>query len=283
MSTQPSLVQIATGQNGLTKIVLSAAGARAEVYPHGAQVTSWIPSSGGERMFLSPASEFGPEASIRGGVPVIFPQFGDGPLPKHGFVRRMDWDYIPNEGQPGSATARFRLADSPASRQLWPFAYTCELTVTLTSQTLEMTLQISNPGSQPFQFTAGLHTYLDVADIRDTVVEGLGGAAYLDTVGTRTERVQAEDELTFSSEVDRIYWNVSQALYVREKTRRLEIQNSGFPHAVVWNPWIAKCAALGDMPDQGYLRMLCVEAVATGQPITLQAQESWTGSQRLNA
>jgi glucose-6-phosphate 1-epimerase len=283
MSTQPSLVQIATGQNGLTKIVLSAAGARAEVYPHGAQVTSWIPSSGGERMFLSSASEFGPEASIRGGVPVIFPQFGDGPLPKHGFVRRMDWDYIPNEGQPGSATARFRLADSPASRQLWPFAYTCELTVTLTSQTLEMTLQISNPGSQPFQFTAGLHTYLDVADIRDTVVEGLGGAAYLDTVGTRTERVQAEDELTFSSEVDRIYWNVSQALYVREKTRRLEIQNSGFPHAVVWNPWIAKCAALGDMPDQGYLRMLCVEAVATGQPITLQAQESWTGSQRLNA
>jgi glucose-6-phosphate 1-epimerase len=281
MSSSP--IQITSGQNGQSKIILSAAGARAEVYPHGAQVTSWVPASGDERMFLSAASEFGRDASIRGGVPVIFPQFGDGALPKHGFVRRMDWEYVPAASEPGTATARFRITDNQESRALWPFAFLCQLDVTLTSQTLEMTLTISNPGPQPFQFTAGLHTYLRVDDIRATVVEGLGGAGYLDTVGPRTERVQKEIDLGFAGEVDRIYWNVSQELHLREKNRRLEIQNSGFPHAVVWNPWIAKSASLGDMEDQGYLRMVCVEAVATGQAITLQPQESWTGSQRLTA
>lgn len=283
MSAQSPPIQITVGQNGLNKIILNASGAQAEVYPHGAHVTSWIPASGEERMFLSKASEFGPDASIRGGVPVIFPQFGDGLLPKHGFVRRMDWEYIPVESEPGTAAARFQLADNEATRLLWPFAFCCELTVTLAGQSLEMTLQISNPGPQPFQFSAGLHTYLSVADIHDTVVEGLGKAAYLDTVGTRTERVQNETDLSFSTEVDRIYWNISQPMSMREKNRRLEIQNVGFPHAVVWNPWIAKSATLADMQDQGYLRMLCVEAVVTGQLITLQPQESWIGSQRLSA
>ncbi len=281
MNTDP--IQIMTGQNGLTKIVLSAAGARAEVYPHGAHVTSWIPASGEERMYLSGAAEFNPNSTIRGGVPVIFPQFGDGPLPKHGFVRRMDWDYIPAESTPGTACARFRLSDSPASHELWPFAFTCELTVCLSAQSLEMTLLIHNPGAQAFPFTAALHTYLNVADIRETVVTGLAGAPYLDTVGPRTERSQNEVDLSFDKEVDRIYWNVTQSLSVREKNRTLTIQNSGFPHAVVWNPWIAKCATLTDMQTDDYLRMVCVEAVATGQPVLLQPQANWTGSQRLTA
>jgi len=196
-------------------------------------------------------------------------------------VRRMDWAYTALESAPGTAAARFTLSDNSLTRAAWPFAFTLNLTVTLAADWLDMRLQVVNPGTQTFQFTAALHTYLSVADIRAARLEGLGGASYLDTVGTRTERTQYESDLVFNGEVDRIYWNVKQPLVLHDEQRRLQIQNSGFPHAVVWNPWIEKSAALGDMPQGEYLRMLCVEAVATGQPLTLPAGEAWQGAQRL--
>ncbi|MES2106056.1 MAG: D-hexose-6-phosphate mutarotase, partial [Pseudomonadota bacterium] len=57
-------------------------GAQAGITAHGAHVCSWIPAAGKEQLFLSKTSEFRDGAAIRGGVPVIFPQFaGLGSLP----------------------------------------------------------------------------------------------------------------------------------------------------------------------------------------------------------
>ncbi|HEX6371728.1 MAG TPA: hypothetical protein VF006_22595, partial [Longimicrobium sp.] len=60
----------------LPKLRLShASGATAEVYLHGAHVASWVPAGGTEALFVSRAATFAPGKAIRGGVPVIFPQF----------------------------------------------------------------------------------------------------------------------------------------------------------------------------------------------------------------
>ena len=75
--------QTVPGRGGLEKVVLrSRDGALAEVYLHGAHVTSWRPAgTREERLFLSERSEFRGGAAIRGGIPVIFPQFAaEGPL-----------------------------------------------------------------------------------------------------------------------------------------------------------------------------------------------------------
>src|SRR3954463_8096737 len=68
-------------------------GATAEIHHHGAHVTSWRPSpDGDERLYLSGASEYGDGKAIRGGIPIIFPQFAtEGPLPRHGFARTTAW------------------------------------------------------------------------------------------------------------------------------------------------------------------------------------------------
>src|SRR5436305_1852990 len=94
---------VVAGEGGLPKLILVAPdGARAEIYLHGAHVTSWIPAGDGERLFLSASSAFRPGAAIRGGVPVVFPQFSDrGPLPKHGFARTSEWELVDD-----AATAR---------------------------------------------------------------------------------------------------------------------------------------------------------------------------------
>ena len=65
----------------------AADGAQATVLRHGAQIVSWIPAGDQERLYLSPIAAAGPGQAVRGGIPVVFPQFASqGPLPKHGYA-----------------------------------------------------------------------------------------------------------------------------------------------------------------------------------------------------
>ena len=58
----------------------------------GAQVLHAALESGLELLYLSPLVDVYPDNPIRGGIPLMFPQFGDsGPLRKHGFVRDLQW------------------------------------------------------------------------------------------------------------------------------------------------------------------------------------------------
>lgn len=60
---------------------------------------SWIHRGKG-RLFTSPRAVFRSGQAIRGGIPVIFPQFGAcGPGLRHGFARLLEW-------APVQATAR---------------------------------------------------------------------------------------------------------------------------------------------------------------------------------
>ena len=288
MSNQPENpadCSIIPGINDLPKAVLVAPdGARAEIYMHGGHVTSWVPAGGEERLFLSSTSEFSPQASIRGGVPVIFPQFGmEGPLPRHGFLRRMEWMLTGTQVTSSASGAVFQVGDNESSRQVLPQPFVAELTVTVGGQQLELELAIHNPGEEAFSFTGALHTYLRVAEIEDISLSGLVNQPYLDTVGGRTGYTQLEEDLLIRGEVDRIYYNAPRRLVLREKERQTVIEAQGFPDAVVWNPGAELGASLADLEPDGYRRMLCVEAVVTGGPITLLPKKSWHGAQLLTA
>ncbi|HET7458609.1 MAG TPA: D-hexose-6-phosphate mutarotase [Gemmatimonadaceae bacterium] len=278
---------VTPGAGGLPKVVLRAAdGARAELYLHGAHVTSWVPAGGGdERLFLSAAAEFRDGAAIRGGVPVIFPQFaGMGPLPKHGFARTTAWSLAGVADDGATASATLRLGDTAATRALWPHAFAAELTVTVGGPSLVVRLAVANMGrDDAFDFTAALHTYLRVADASRAALRGLGGARYRDSAAGGVERVQEEPELHVRGEVDRIYLGAPASLELAEPGRVTHIASSGFPDVVVWNPGPTKGAALGDMEPDGASRMLCVEAAAVGAPVRLATARRWEGTQTLTA
>ena len=89
--------------------------------------------------------------------------------------------------------------------------------------------------------------------------------------------------LRISAEVDRIYEKPAEAQRLVTGAGVLTISRDGFPDVVVWNPWEEKCAALADMPPDGFRRMLCVEAAAVAQPIALAAGMEWSGRQSLDA
>jgi glucose-6-phosphate 1-epimerase len=287
---QKSSPAFSTGIGGLPKVRLASPdGAQAEIYLFGAHVTSWIPSGGDERLYLSPNSVFKPGAAIRGGVPVIFPQFGGlGPLPKHGFARTQAWELASISGDAGSTAAEFHLADNENTRSIWPYEFLAKLKVSVGGKKLELYLTVTNTSDQPFSFTAALHTYLHVESIQSTFIEGLQGQRYFDTVSRPTradwiEKSQDEPRIIFQGEVDRIYLDVPGPLRVGDAIQITTVTETGFPDAVVWNPGQVKAARLVDLGADNYQRMVCVEAAVVKNPILLGPSESWQGAQGLAA
>lgn len=257
-------------------------GAQATVLLHGGHVLSWIPAGAEEQLYLSPTTALGDGAAVRGGVPVIFPQFnmrGDLPV-KHGFARNRAWTLEQAQVRGQHAFAVLSLEDDEASRAIWPQAFRLEMTVSVDAGRLDMELAVINRGEVAFDCAAALHTYLGVGDVRRAQLEGLMGQRYLDSVTGET-REQWVDVVTIAQELDRIYWNAPDQLLLREPGRRLTIASQGFEDVVVWNPGPEKCAALPDMPADGWLDMLCVEAAQIGTPIHLAPGEEWAGMQTL--
>ncbi len=261
------------------KITLTTpGGARAEIYLHGAHVASWIPANDTERLFLSAKSAFQTGAAIRGGVPVVFPQFsGLGPLPKHGLVRTQSWEVSRVE----PSLAVFRIGDSDFTRSLWPHAFETQLTVTLDDTHLSIELAVTNTDIQSFTFTCALHTYLRVHDIAQTQVEGLRGRQYRDAVRANQNFREEETTLRFAGETDRVYHGPARDVIVREPDRSLTIQQYGFVDTVVWNPGAQLGATLPDLEADGYRRYVCVEAAMADTSVTLEPQATWHGSQIL--
>ena len=275
------------GVGGLPLVTLRAEdGAAADVYLHGAHVTSWRPAPDDEeRLFLSARSEFRPGAAIRGGIPVIFPQFAaEGPLPRHGFARTAPWrlDDVHRQ-EMGDAVATFTLSDSAETHAVWSAEFCATLTVRVGGSRLVVELGVENTGASPFSFTCALHSYLRVQDIGQVEVMGLRGASYRESGDPTKLRRDDAPTLRVSGELDRVYVSAPRALVLREPQRTLGIELRDFPDVVIWNPGRARASALPDMEPDGERAMLCVEAAAVQIPITLATGGRWHGTQTLDA
>ena len=271
------------GAGALPVRTLQADGARAQIHAHGAQLISWHPAGEArDRLYLSRRAEFGAGTAIRGGVPVIFPQFAaEGPLPKHGFARSARW--APVEDRDSDARAVLRLDPALATHPLWPYRYDSELIVELQARSLSIRLIVRNTGSDAFAFTSALHSYLAVDDIATATVHGLQGLRYRDSAGGGRHVEERAEALHFDGEVDRIYFDAPSVVELREPQRRLHIRSTGFRDCVVWNPGEAKAAALADLDAGGFRRFVCIEAAAIGTPVRLVPGAAWEGTQVLEA
>ena len=260
-------------------------GATVDIHRHGAHVTSWRPAGDTEnRLYLSPRAEFGGSAAIRGGIPVIFPQFAaEGPLPRHGFARTSLWALgcIAREAD-GAADAELVLRDNDDTRAIWAAAFRAVLAVTVVARQLEVSLRVENLGESTFSFTAALHTYLRVHDVDDTELVGLRGTRYR-VSGDATLLTDDADRLLVRDHIDRVYVGAPRRLELRERDRTMIIEAEGFPDAVVWNPGPERAASMHDLESGDERRFVCVEAAVVQTPVTLGAGRRWSGTQTLTA
>jgi glucose-6-phosphate 1-epimerase len=283
-----ALLQQQLSASGLVHLH-NAAGDTATISLYGAQVLSWTTASHGEQLYCSERATSDNSQSIRGGIPVCFPQFsGFGELPKHGVVRTVVWA-VEGEIVSGAdvevARAVFRLQDNAETRAHWPYAFTLHLHVALSTNRLDVTLHVHNTDQKPLSFAAALHTYLSTSDVRKASVTSLAGQTYVDTTQSpHATCVQTADALSIPAEVDYIYYDAPPSLTLTHKDgAQLALGMTGFKDTVIWNPGPEKVRTISDMTDCDWVKMLCIEAVQFQQPVVLQSGETWQGTQQLRA
>ena len=259
-------------------------GACAMISDHGAHVLSWRPASESPRelLFLSDASGFGGGVAIRGGVPIIFPQFGGrGSGGRHGFARTATWRHTFTGLEQGGAVARYQLSDADLGESSWGYRFELEYEVAVRGSEMQLTLTVTNTDSRAWEFSAALHTYLQVKEVAAIELRGLRGLSFVDQTENGRCEIQHDELLQIAGEVDRIYADIADPLQLDDHGRRLEVTQTSFADLVVWNPGPEKAAALSDLTAGAYANFICVEAAAVLQPIALAPGSSWQGQQIL--
>eukprot|EP00928_Gymnodinium_smaydae_P076562 TRINITY_DN595_c0_g1_i1.p1 TRINITY_DN595_c0_g1~~TRINITY_DN595_c0_g1_i1.p1 ORF type:complete len:383 (-),score=68.28 TRINITY_DN595_c0_g1_i1:144-1292(-) len=263
----------AKGKGDMDTVVLRHSnGATAEIYLFGGTLTSYKTADGKEKIFVSPGAIFDGKKAIRGGVPLVFPQFGqpDKAMAQHGFARSSVWTVKEIADSEEVAKLVLTLSDSADTRAKWPHAFALEYTVELKADHLTMTLKINNTGDAAFKFHALLHTYFMISDCAETAVLDLTGRSYIDKVAGGETKEETETEIILPSFTDRVYVGTSsgaQSARIAGKgggaemfatTQAASIDEKDIPvDVVVWNPY--EEASPGDLPPPAFKNFVCVE------------------------
>jgi len=276
----PGIAQIVPGNDGQPKIQITSVTASAEIYLHGAHLTSWIPAGAEEVLFLSGKAQYQEGKAIRGGVPICFPWFNakadDPKAPSHGLVRTKTWELesITHEGNAIAVT--LSTASDDATRKWWPHEFRAEQRITISSH-LQMELTATNTGAVPLTFQEALHTYYRVGNVRYVRLVGLDHLSYLDNTEGNIEKLQYGDN-TFTQRIDNAYLNTEAELELIDSSlkRRIRIAKQNSHNTVVWNPWAELAAGMADLGDE-WPHFVCVEAAnIRANAVTLQPGEQHT-------
>ncbi|MBA1274962.1 D-hexose-6-phosphate mutarotase [Stutzerimonas azotifigens] len=243
------------------------------VAEQGAQVLDYRRGDAPPIIWLSEEAALLSGQSVRGGVPVCWPWFGDlarnpqsvqqlyegEAAPAHGLVRAIDWTMDEPEVDTDGVTLRLRCPQAEQGWPQWPQRMGLQLEIRL-DQALHLSLITDNRGDQAVSFSQALHTYFAISDIHQVSVEGLADRRYIETLENWEPRQQHGD-LRFSGETDRVYLGLAPTLSLMDPAwkRRIVLQSRGSASAVLWNPWIAKAQRLSHFADDAWQRMLCIE------------------------
>ncbi|MNG91239.1 D-hexose-6-phosphate mutarotase [Pseudomonas putida] len=266
--------QVVTEQHGeLNCWRISSDRAELLIAQQGAQVLSYQQVGEPPLLWLSDQAIFRQGKSVRAGVPVCWPWFGNlqrnpeavqamyqgTPAPAHGLARTRDWKLLGIKEVGETLRIEFELPEARGDLPGWPHDVELKLVVEMGAD-LTLSLTSRNMGNTPVTISQALHSYFAVSDVRQTRVEGVDGLGYIETLAGWEQR-QQQEALTFAGETDRIYLNTPQTLSIVDPhwNRRITLTSSGSRSAVIWNPWTERAKELADMADDGWQRMLCIE------------------------
>ena len=238
----------------------------------GAQVLHAALESGLELLYLSPLVDVFPDNPIRGGIPLMFPQFGDsGPLRKHGFVRDLQWNLVAETQDTDSKNLSYVLDVKATAFPEWPFDAALRFDVRLSLLTLTIGLSVQNTSAKAFTFTGGFHPYFAISSRKNILLNGLDELPFRDSFPGDNAY-----ELNADGLVERQYVGNAEIRFYNG-SNWLKITASGFDSWMVWNPGTAGAKKISDLPDDDWDQFICIEPIILAEPKTLLPGDAFNG------
>ena len=259
-------VQLEFAEGGFPILNICNDSASASVALYGAHVMSYVPHGNAPVLWLSKAAKIILGQSIRGGVPICWPWFGAHPhdekMPLHGLVRIVSWRLAEVREHSRSVTEIcLQLTDKEMSdsSSIQPFQAQLRLVV---SNTLQVSLEVTNTGTDELAYTAGLHSYFNIGDIGKVNIQGVDGKSCSNKESGQ-EEIQ-HGALTFDGLTTRIYHGIDTAVIADPVLQReIEVKAPGGDSIVIWNPGPGVERRFPGFAPGDERTMVCVEAANT--------------------
>ncbi|CAF0765093.1 unnamed protein product [Rotaria sordida] len=268
-----------TGLSAL-RLTNSSGSASVEVLLYGAHVLSWTVHNK-QILFLSDKAIFERGKAIRGGIPIVWPQFGPGPLPQHGFARVKTWQ-LGKTNTNNDVSIELHLSHDEDTLKIWPHKFNLTITIRLSEKSFSQELTVHNQDDQTFEFTALFHTYFTVDNIKTTKISGLNNVTYMDKVDEGKTKTETNKVIEFTGETDRVYKNGgknSNPILIDDYIQ--VIGSSTMSDIVVWNPWEEKAKGAVDIGEHNFPKFVCIEVGHVNDAVKLDKDQLWKGSQEI--
>ena len=240
----------------------------------GAQILSYRQGDAPPIIWLSEEAAFEQGQSVRGGVPVCWPWFGDlarnpqevqasyhgeQPAPFHGLVRALPWQLREQRGEGDTAILEFHCPQALGALPGWPHRVELTLQIRLADE-LELSLSSRNVGTQAVTISQALHSYFAVGDIHQVRVEGLAGCLHRYAAGlAAAPAAERRPGVQRRNRPHLLQLPTTLRLVDPAWKRSIQLTTRGSRSAVLWNPWIDKAKRLSSFADDAWQRMACIE------------------------
>lgn len=235
----------------------------AKISEFGGQLLSYQPVNKQEMIWQSSTAVLDGSKPIRGGAPICWPWFGQAPEsfsgePQHGYARSVKWQITSVKETEELVEISLVPMFSEQLKQRLQLSLEVIYTFGLEAK---IELVTTNLGTQDFDFSMAIHTYLNLADSREVAIPELFDCQYFDKLANKQDT--QDKPFAVDQAMDRIYLYDKAELTVTSSDKKLNILQQGHDSVVVWNPWQQGAESMADFDDLGYLSMLCVEAALT--------------------
>ncbi|PNK60472.1 D-hexose-6-phosphate mutarotase [Psychrobacter sp. FDAARGOS_221] len=252
-------------------------------------------------LWLSELAEYESGESVRGGVPICWPVFGQfnanpqsvkdsfstvSAMPQHGYARTQPFELerfsVDNTNQEATQTATLVLRlDHNNIDPTFNSAPNLGLTAifTFSEKGFGIELITHNNSESTVTFSQALHTYLPTADISKTYIKGFDGTTYSDALTTDPvtggwQTKTQHGDIEFKGSVDRVYHSAPQIALTTPKYR-YQLSATSSDSTVIWSPGQQFAPTISQFAADAYQRMLCIEtANAHLDVVTLEAGDS---------
>lgn len=277
----------------LDAITITSPDYRATVLLQGAQLIHFsTPNDPDNWLWVSEKAEYKTGDSVRGGVPICWPVFGQfdaNPqavkdsfadccfdLKQHGFARNQVFNVdLFNPLQVNRCLDHYSslTLSLPELKGFHP-KLGLQIKFLFGAESFSIALTTTNHSKETVHFSQALHTYLPTGDIEKTTIRGFDQVPYSDALDNWITKIQQGD-VTFSEGVDRIYHAAPTIIVDEPRISLPRLASKGSNSTVVWNPWHTKAHEISQFSADDYKKMLCIEtANAHLDTVTLKPGES---------